>query len=181
MFYLLGCVAALCLVGADDSTPIFHIDGNPNGAGDVNAIFFYGGYYHVMSQYVDASGTCTGWGHAVSSDMANWTRLENALACGPGKFDAGGVWDGSMTFLDAKTPIIFYDACLRDRRPHARARGARSGAETTLPSSVLPSRRTPPTHCCESGSRTLRIRSSSPKKAAVVVRRRSGATATRTK
>ena len=55
-----------------------------------------------------------------------WTRLENALACGPGKFDAGGVWDGSMTFLDAKTPIIFYDAVPMDRRPHARARGARS-------------------------------------------------------
>lgn len=129
MFYLLGCVAALCLVGADDSTPIFHIDGNPNGAGDVNAIFFYGGYYHVMSQYVDASGTCTGWGHAVSSDMANWTRLENALACGPGKFDAGGVWDGSMTFLDAKTPIIFYDAVPTGQataRPRTR-RALRSG------------------------------------------------------
>ncbi len=48
-------------------------------------------------------------GHAVSTDLTNWTRVEDALAHGgPGDFDELATWTGSVTRHPDGTWFLFY-------------------------------------------------------------------------
>jgi len=47
------------------------------------------------------------WGHVVSSDLVRWSRLPVILSPDE-SYDKGGVFSGSITFLDDGTPAIFY-------------------------------------------------------------------------
>jgi beta-fructofuranosidase len=48
-------------------------------------------------------------GHAVSTDLTNWSRVEDALAHGaPGDFDALATWTGSVTRHPDGTWFLFY-------------------------------------------------------------------------
>jgi sucrose-6-phosphate hydrolase SacC (GH32 family) len=78
-------------------------------ANDINAIFWYKGLYHAMFQERKPY-PCADWAHLVSTNLATWKRLPDALVPTKHSFDGGGVLDGSLSMLPGLPPVILYDA-----------------------------------------------------------------------
>lgn len=97
-------------ISSDVHRTRFHFQPIRNWMNDPNGPMFYRGYYHLFYQYnPDAAvwGNIT-WGHAVSTDLLQWSYLPIALR-GDRWYDERGVWSGSATMRDdAATPVIFY-------------------------------------------------------------------------
>ena len=74
--------------------PQYHITPEVGWLNDPNGMVYYEGEYHAFYQ-LDASTKFPAndkwWGHAVSTDLVNWTDLPVALA--PDKY--GSIWSGS--------------------------------------------------------------------------------------
>jgi hypothetical protein len=87
----------------------------PDNANDVNALFYYGGYYHVMyqTQIQGKPRWTTDFAHLVSRDLATWVRLPDALQRGhlPWNSDPdGGIYDGAFSLLlPPHGPVILYE------------------------------------------------------------------------
>ena len=87
--------SARCSTTAPRNGLRFHITDLEHGAHDVNALFKWKDVWHVFHQ------RNSGWGHLVSSDLATWERLPDAL------LGDGGAWDGSLTVVDGVPTILF--------------------------------------------------------------------------
>jgi hypothetical protein len=118
---MLAALLRTCLTtaaAAGSSCP-FHLHGHEIGGGphDPNALFQWRGQWHMMWQ---SNG---GWGHAISGDLAHWSKLKDLAIAGP------NAWDGSLTILDGK-PVALFDCTdpARDRPGHLRSC---SGLNTT--------------------------------------------------
>ena len=102
-----------------DVQPHYHVSDSCFGENDPCAPFYFNGTYHMMWQshtnYVHVPAwnrlpagqpgdTGISFGHAVSTDLAHWVQLENALW--PDEwFTSVSVYDGSATIIDG-LPII---------------------------------------------------------------------------
>lgn len=80
--------------------PIWHVMPKQGWQNDPNGPVFYGGYFHLFYQHnADEESAVWGnmsWGHAVSRDLAHWTRIEQ-LALKPDEpYDRNGVFSGSI-------------------------------------------------------------------------------------
>ena len=119
MLVALLCICGLAVAAAAGSLCPFHLHGHEIGGGphDPNAIFQWRGQWHMMWQ------SNSGWGHAISGDLAHWSKLEDLAIAGP------NAWDGSLTILDGK-PVALFDCTdpARDRPGHLRSC---SGLNTT--------------------------------------------------
>ncbi len=95
-------------------------------AGDVNALFFWRGVWHLMSQWemevpntypgkTPATLPVVGWAHRVSTDLLRWAHIEPALVPGPPSTTMEGCYDGSvsMVYRDGRlVPMLMADgAC----------------------------------------------------------------------
>jgi sucrose-6-phosphate hydrolase SacC (GH32 family) len=70
-----------CAFQDKNNFPRYHIQGQFHHANDICAIFRWGDLWHIMKQgsqshYADHG---VGWEHHVSSDLATWTILPNAV------------------------------------------------------------------------------------------------------
>eukprot|EP01048_Picozoa_sp_COSAG05_P015426 COSAG05_NODE_1862_length_3942_cov_5.107468_2_plen_295_part_00 len=104
---------------AFDVQPHFHVSDSCFGENDPSAPFYFNGTYHMMwqshTQYQHVphwnrapggqfGDTGISFGHAVSTDLARWTQLENAVW--PDEwFTSVSVYDGSATVID-NVPVI---------------------------------------------------------------------------
>ena len=61
--------------------PVFHFTANKNWINDPNGLVYDNGVYHMFFQYdpESISGSKKSWGHAISTDMVNWTEQDIAL------------------------------------------------------------------------------------------------------
>lgn len=100
--------------------PSFHVRPLTNWINDPNFLMRdpSTGIIHVFCQYNDFVNSTT-WGnmsiaHMVSTDYVTWQHLPIALHRGPEWYDVGGVFSGSVTFIDdaswpqQKMPVIVY-------------------------------------------------------------------------
>jgi fructan beta-fructosidase len=117
--------------------PQFHFTSRKNWLNDPNGMVFYDDEYHLFFQHhalKNANGTKS-WGHAVSTDMLQWTQLEQAIV--PYKVQPELIpeefaqkWDGEVAIWsgttvvdhknvlgkqlgDTKTLVAFYTATAR--------------------------------------------------------------------
>ena len=114
--------------------PSFHVRPPTNWINDPNFLMREPntGIIHVFCQYNDFEGS-TSWGnmsiaHMISRDYVTWQHLPIAIHRGPEWFDAGGVFSGSVTFVEneewkkdgaGKMPVIVYtcvDSGMRQRQ-----------------------------------------------------------------
>ena len=122
-----------------DIQPHYHVCDACFGENDPSAPFYFNGVYHMMwqshTQYEHVpSWNCRGcpgavygdtgisFGHAVSSDLAHWTQLPNALW--PDRwFASASVYDGSATVIAGVPTIIAAGLTPNSTSPfcHARA------------------------------------------------------------
>jgi hypothetical protein len=65
----------------------------------------------------------SGWGHAVSKDLAHWSVLQELAIAGP------NTWDGSLTILDGK-PVVMFD-CTDPKKDRVGWPHSCSGLNTT--------------------------------------------------
>lgn len=88
--------------------PQFHITPQSGWMNDPNGMFQLGALYHVFFQYNPDAAIwgAPSWGHVVSSDLAHWQRLPNALEPDT-SYDRNGVFSGSATVVNG-TPILLY-------------------------------------------------------------------------
>ncbi|XP_004510389.2 beta-fructofuranosidase, cell wall isozyme-like [Cicer arietinum] len=69
----------------------------------------YKGLYHLFYQY-NPKGAVWGnivWAHSVSTDLINWTPLDQAISPSQPS-DINGCWSGSTTILNGTKPAILY-------------------------------------------------------------------------
>lgn len=76
--------------------PNYHYLPAKNWMNDPNGLIHWGGKYHLFYQYNPdgAYHANMHWGHAVSTDLVNWTELAIALHPDPNSPDSGGCWSG---------------------------------------------------------------------------------------
>lgn len=95
----------------DAFTPVFHIYPPQGGwINDVNAFFYYGGFYHIFYQYSRSPDDTSKkeWLHAVSRDLVKFEQLGVALTFDR-PYDSNGVWSGGV-FTGEGAPVISYYA-----------------------------------------------------------------------
>lgn len=93
--------------------PRFHLTPYLGWMNDPNGLSFYKGQYHMFYQY-NPFGTVWDsmhWGHAVSSDLLQWTHLPVALA--PDQpYDSFGCFSGSaIETQDGKHLLLYTGVC----------------------------------------------------------------------
>jgi sucrose-6-phosphate hydrolase SacC (GH32 family) len=96
---------------AEEDWPTYHISALPEEGlcrpYDANGCIFWKGRYHLMYIYQDpkrpSGGHC--WGHAVSSDLVNWTFLPPALVPEPGDPDVG-IFSGNAFINKDGIPML---------------------------------------------------------------------------
>jgi hypothetical protein len=105
---------------AFDVQPHYHVGDSCFGENDPCSPFYFNGTYHVMwqshTQYIHVPAwnkmpagqfgdTGISFGHAVSTDLAHWRQVSNALW--PDKwFTSVSVYDGSASVIDGQPMII---------------------------------------------------------------------------
>jgi len=77
----------------------------------VTGPMYYKGVYHLFYQYNPDAATFGHekmvWGHSVSTDLINWTHLNDAIEPSiPG--DINSCWSGSATILPGEKPAMLY-------------------------------------------------------------------------
>lgn len=98
-----------------DHRPNFHVCPPAGWLNDPNGPTQRDGRYHVFFQRNPAAPVWapeTSWGHAVSTDLARWTHLPDALVPTPGSADAGGCWSGCVVD-DHGVPTAVYSGLRR--------------------------------------------------------------------
>jgi beta-fructofuranosidase len=91
--------------------PTYHISALPEEGlcrpYDANGCLYWKGNYHLMYIYQDPNrphgGHC--WGHAVSTDLVNWTFIEPALVPEPGDPDVG-IFSGNAFINKDGVPML---------------------------------------------------------------------------
>eukprot|EP00003_Mantamonas_plastica_P008737 TRINITY_DN1778_c0_g1_i4.p1 TRINITY_DN1778_c0_g1~~TRINITY_DN1778_c0_g1_i4.p1 ORF type:complete len:143 (+),score=31.13 TRINITY_DN1778_c0_g1_i4:193-621(+) len=74
---------------------------------------YFNGQYHLFYQMNPSKTAVWGdmhWGHAVSTNMLDWTHLGIALAPTPNGYDKDGVFSGSVTLQNVFVPPHLRDA-----------------------------------------------------------------------
>ena len=108
---------ALASAGAEGAGGCrFHLTGAGHHPNDPNALFEWLGTWHLMWQ------SDSGWGHAVSTDLGHWSKLELAI-------DGPNAWDGSLSLIDGK-PVALFD-CTDPARDRLGTHHSCSGLNTT--------------------------------------------------
>jgi fructan beta-fructosidase len=75
--------------GDEEFRPQYHYTSEQHQINDPNGLLWYAGEYHLFYQYnIDGA---VHWGHAVSTDLLHWERLEPALY----PDEIGNIWSGS--------------------------------------------------------------------------------------
>ena len=93
----------------DPLRPQFHLLPRHNWMNDPCAPRYHRGEYHMFFQY-NPGGAVWGdmhWNHATSPDMVHWKHQPLALAPGPAKFDAYGIFTGSV-LPGMDVPTVLY-------------------------------------------------------------------------
>ena len=101
----------------DPHRPQYHFLPAGNWMNDPNGLIHWQGVYHLFYQY-NPAGAIHGaihWGHAMSRDLAHWTRLPVALAPTPGSADEDGCWSGCIV-VDGGTPTMIYTGLAEGRQ-----------------------------------------------------------------
>ncbi|APW62066.1 GH32 C-terminal domain-containing protein [Paludisphaera borealis] len=96
---------------ADEDWPTYHVSALPREGlarpYDANGCIYWKGKYHLMYIYQDPKrphgGHC--WGHAVSTDLVNWTFLPPALVPEPGDPDVG-IFSGNAFLNKDGVPML---------------------------------------------------------------------------
>ncbi|MBC8571081.1 GH32 C-terminal domain-containing protein [Zongyangia hominis] len=84
----------------------YHYSPASDWVNDPNGMVYYEGEYHLFYQHSPGSGSKRGpmhWGHAVSTDLVNWTELPVALA----PDDFGDIYSGSAVVDKNNTSGLF--------------------------------------------------------------------------
>lgn len=80
--------------------PIWHVMPERGWQNDPNGPVFYGGYYHLFYQHnayeESAIWGNMSWGHAVSRDLAHWTRVDPVALRPDQPYDRNGIFSGSI-------------------------------------------------------------------------------------
>ena len=95
--------------------PRLHFTAPVGWLNDPNGFSWYRGQYHLFYQYYPY-GTHWGpvhWGHAVSSDLLQWTYLPAALAPGE-EYDRDGCFSGSALEMKDGTHLLMYTGYVYD-------------------------------------------------------------------
>lgn len=107
--------------GADPHRPRFHFVSPAGWLNDPNGVSQWDGTYHLFYQYnpEGAFHHRIQWGHAVSTDLVNWSDLPVALepSAGPDSPDSpdrDGCWSGVLV-NDGGTPTLVYSGRHGDR------------------------------------------------------------------
>jgi len=95
----------------DEDWPTYHVSALPREGlarpYDANGCIYWKGKYHLMYIYQDPKrphgGHC--WGHAVSTDLVNWTFLPPALVPEPGDPDVG-IFSGNAFLSKDGVPML---------------------------------------------------------------------------
>ncbi|GMH45864.1 hypothetical protein BSKO_13827 [Bryopsis sp. KO-2023] len=96
---------------ADVWRPQFHIMPKKGWLNDPNGPIFYKGRYHMFFQHIPNSTNwdwCMEWGHVVSSDLAHWHHLPNAIQPSEGGPDANGCWSGCCGIDVDGCPVLLH-------------------------------------------------------------------------
>jgi beta-fructofuranosidase len=96
---------------AEEDWPTYHVSALPREGlarpYDANGCIYWKGKYHLMYIYQDPKrpqgGHC--WGHAVSTDLVNWTFLPPALVPEPGDPDVG-IFSGNAFLNKDGVPML---------------------------------------------------------------------------
>ena len=93
--------------------PIWHVMPKQGWQNDPNGPVFYGGYYHLFYQHNGYEESAIwgnmSWGHAISRDLAHWTRLEPLALTPDEPYDRNGVFSGSIAIRASdNTPVRLY-------------------------------------------------------------------------
>ena len=110
-FVLVGEGLDMPRTRADEDWPTYHISALPREGlarpYDANGCIYWKGKYHLMYIYQDPKrphgGHC--WGHAVSTDLVNWTFLPPALVPEPGDPDVG-IFSGNAFLNKDGVPML---------------------------------------------------------------------------
>lgn len=100
------------VVEAEKYRPKFHFSPPANWMNDPNGLVYFNGEYHLFYQYHphDSNWGPMHWGHAVSTDLMNWTHLPIALATDElGMIFSGSAvidWNDSTGFFDGQPGLV---------------------------------------------------------------------------
>lgn len=120
---------ALALASAARPNTVWHLPARCE-EGDVNALFQFGGTWHLMQQW--AARPHTSVGHAVSTDLLHWSRLPDVLASGLTADEQ--CYDGSASLVmrsGVLTPMLMIDGGCGEKGPGARPCMESSGNGST--------------------------------------------------
>ncbi|GAC1548540.1 MAG: glycoside hydrolase family 32 protein [Herpetosiphon sp.] len=96
-------------MAADPHRPTYHFLPEGNWMNDPNGLIQWKGRYHLFYQY-NPNGPFHGtihWGHAVSSDLVDWTHLPMALAPTPNSADQDGCYSGCAVDNNGVATFIY--------------------------------------------------------------------------
>lgn len=113
----------------DVRRPRFHITAEAGWVNDPHGLIWSGGEYHVFFQHVPGRTVwepACHWAHAVSPDLARWTRHGIALA----PEQETGCWTGTVIRPTAAPPVAYYTSTQAPDFDHGRVRIAEAVDET---------------------------------------------------
>ena len=108
----------------DPLRPQFHLLPRHNWMNDPCAPRWHRGEYHMFFQYNPGAAVWGDmhWNHATSRDLVHWKHQPIALAPGPGKFDAFGIFTGSV-LPGMDVPTVLYTGVSKSKPEDETIRG----------------------------------------------------------
>lgn len=103
----------------DKDKPLYHGGPNEHWMNEPHAPIYYKGIYHLFFQHQVNGPYFNGakgisWGHLVSSDMVNWTQIQDALTPTLGTVAPDGIWSGGSSYATVKgeenVPVLLFTA-----------------------------------------------------------------------